>query len=296
MHPSRPLIVILLGLLLTGVAAAQLPTAPAEPSASETDVAAPTTQPAGSDVVHTQAGALIHKLKQGGLTVLVQLLLSVLGLAVVLERMIHLNRRSIAPEGLAQRADQLWRQGKFSEIEAMATRDGSVLGIIIASIVRHRDRDATTLSTITGDIGSRELRRHLQKLYPLAIVATLEPLLGLLGTILGMIGAFDSVALAGSMGDASILANDIAKALVTTAVGLIIAIPALFLYHYLKGRVSILSVQLEEQASELIVDWTGPANATATQIKPAAKPPTTAVAPAPGAPGGPGAPGTKEGN
>ncbi|SMP48819.1 MotA/TolQ/ExbB proton channel family protein [Neorhodopirellula lusitana] len=122
-------------------------------------------------------------------------------------------------------------------------------------MVRHRTAGYQITSQLAGDVAAREIRRHTQRLFPIALVATLEPLLGLLGTMLGMIGAFETVAVAGSMGDASIVADDIAKALVTTAVGLIIAIPAVFMYHYLKSQIGFGSASLDQAASGLISDW-----------------------------------------
>jgi biopolymer transport protein ExbB len=108
---------------------------------------------------------------------------------------------------------------------------------------------------MAGDVASRDLRRHLQKAYPLAVVATVSPLLGLLGTVIGMIGAFDKVAAAGSLGDASVLGGDISKALITTGAGLTIAVPALVLYHYFKSRTNLYAIMLEEEVGELITEW-----------------------------------------
>ena len=99
------------------------------------------------------------------------------------------------------------------------------------------------------------MRQHLQRAYPIAIVATLAPLLGLLGTVIGMIESFEVVSVVGSMGDASVLAGSISKALVTTAAGLIIAVPALAFYHYIKGRTVALTLLLEEDVNEVLTTW-----------------------------------------
>ena len=99
------------------------------------------------------------------------------------------------------------------------------------------------------------MRVHLQRAYPLAVIATVSPLLGLFGTVYGMIGAFESVALAGKMGDPSIMAGDISFALITTALGLIIAVPALIAYHYFRVRTNIYGLTLEEQTNHLLIRW-----------------------------------------
>mgnify|MGYP001604582979 FL=1 len=105
---------------------------------------------------------------------------------------------------------------------------------------------------MAGDAASREVRSQIQKAYPLAIVATLSPLLGLLGTVLGMIQSFDMVALAGSLGDASTLAGGISLALITTQGGLMVAVPALGFQHIFKSRTLSLGLELEEAVTEVL--------------------------------------------
>ena len=111
------------------------------------------------------------------------------------------------------------------------------------------------VSTVCGDMVSRELANHYQRAYPLGIVATMEPLLGLLGMILGMISTFETVALAGALGDATQLATGISEALVTTGLGLAIAIPFLALYHVFKHKTTAFGTELEEEVTNLLGDW-----------------------------------------
>lgn len=239
------------------------------PLAVNSDVSDGTPPPAESsqDEV-SRFGEMISKLRQGGVVVVVQILLSVFGLAVALERLVNLRGRALVPPALAKEADRLWKAGKYDEAIGACRKDGSLLGKVLAEIIRHRSAGHQVASQVAGDVAAREIRRHMQRLFPIALVATLEPLLGLLGTMLGMIGAFETVAVAGSMGDASILADDIAKALVTTAVGLIIAIPAVFIYHYLKSQIGFGSATLDQTAGNLISDWMilGPEDASATSV------------------------------
>ena len=91
--------------------------------------------------------------------------------------------------------------------------------------------------------------------YPLAAVAGLSPLLGLFGTVLGMIESFEMVAIAGSMGDPALLASGISKALVTTAFGLFVAIPALAAYHVFKLRTNYLANVLDREVTDLSSRW-----------------------------------------
>ena len=196
-----------------------------------------------------------ERIKQGGNTMYFLLALSVIALTFSLERAVRLRRGVVAPAGLVDEARDLWDEGKHDEILALCERRPSTLATIIDAFVRHRHCTSQELSMLAGDLAGRDMRRHLQRAYPIAVVATLSPLLGLLGTVVGMIDAFEIVAIAGSLGDASLMAGAISKALVTTAGGLVIAIPALGLYHLFKSRTQGLTMQLEGEVHELLTAW-----------------------------------------
>ena len=196
--------------------------------------------------------ATIEYMAKGGRTMLALLALSVVGLAVLLERVVHVRRsRFLAREAL----DGLSRvrgQGDLDAHRRTFSERRSVLDRMALTLLDHWPRGEAQASQAAGDLASRELRTHLQRAYPLAVVGTLSPLVGLLGTVFGMIESFEMVALAGSLGDATLLADGISKALVTTAVGLIIAVPALALYHFYKVRIQGFGILLEEETSRLI--------------------------------------------
>lgn len=203
----------------------------------------------------TSGEALLNKLRQGGITVVLLLGVSVFGAACTLERLVHLRPGRIAPRPLARTLDQCAREGRYDDLAKAAGASNSTLGRVVSAMGRHRDLAMPELSTLAGDVASREMRTHLLRAYPLMICATISPLLGLFGTVAGMIGAFDKVAAAGSLGDASMLGGDISKALITTAAGLVVAMPTLALYHYFRSRTNLLSIVLEEQVSEVISHW-----------------------------------------
>jgi len=246
-------------------AAASAPAETAVAAAAETPIAAAAETPVHAAGLEagprprelTIGEAFLLKLRQGGLTMVFLLLASVAGVGSAIERLVNLRMGAIAPRGLAERADMLWQGGRFDEIEALPERNKSTLARVLAVIARHRHSSMTDVSMLAGDVASRDLRRHLQKAYALAVVATVSPLLGLLGTVIGMIGAFDKVAAAGSLGDASLLGGDISKALITTGAGLTIAVPALVLYHYFRNRTNMYALLLEEEVGELISSWYG---------------------------------------
>jgi len=212
------------------------------------------TPPAVAPATH-QTPAWGERIKQGGMTGLVQIGMSIFGAGFVFERLFHLRRKYILPDGLAARAKQLWRDGKFDELEKLGETDPSTLARAISFIARNRTSPMVEVSEICGELCSRELAGHYQRAYPLGIVATLAPLLGLLGMILGMIETFETVALAGSLGDPTQLAAGISMSLVTTGFGLAIAIPFLALYHFFKHRTAGFGVELEEEVTSLLSAW-----------------------------------------
>jgi biopolymer transport protein ExbB len=197
----------------------------------------------------------LAEIMRGGTTALVQMLLVVAATAYAIERFINLRRAKIAPVGFTDEVKELWDQGDHAGILALCDEKPSTQARMVAYLVRHRDADYQTIMQGASDIGARDLKKHNQHAYPLAVVATLEPLLGLLGTMIGMIEAFAKVAAFGDTGDAGMLADAIGKALITTALGLIIAIPALALYHWFKQRTSLLGTILEEELEEIASSW-----------------------------------------
>ena len=198
---------------------------------------------------------LFEKFKETGMTGMVLLLISVAGASFAFERFFNLRRTNIVPSGLSSECDKLWHAGDINDVKQLARQRPSTLGRVITLLADHRDGSHADVSNLVGDAASREMRVHLQRAYPLAVIATVSPLLGLFGTVYGMIGAFESVALAGKMGDPSIMAGDISFALITTALGLIIAVPALIAYHYFRVRTNIYGLTLEEQTNHLLIRW-----------------------------------------
>lgn len=201
---------------------------------------------------------LMDRFEQGGLTMWFLLGLSVVMVTFSFERLLRLRRDAIVPHGLATKAKQAWSAGDYDAVRKACESNPSVLAGAIRVLTDHRNLPGSDASNMVGDEVSRLMRRHLQKAYPLAIVATLSPLLGLLGTVVGMIDSFEVVAIAGSLGDASLLAGGISKALVTTATGLIISIPALGLYHLFRSRTNDLALEVEESVDDLLSVWFHP--------------------------------------
>jgi biopolymer transport protein ExbB len=196
-----------------------------------------------------------ERIQQGRETGAIQILLSVFGAIFVFERFYTLRRKNIAPLGLTEKARRMWREEKYDALEGLAAREPSTLARLISFIARHRNEPLSDVSSIVGDMIAQEMTVHHQRAYPLGVVATLEPLLGLLGMIIGMIHTFEIVALAGALGDPTSLASGISEALVTTGLGLAIAIPFLALFHYFKTRTNMFGAILEKETTELMSEW-----------------------------------------
>jgi len=196
---------------------------------------------------------LFQQLAAGGAGIWVIAALSVLMLTVAIERLHRFRVRAIVPPGLVDEAVPLWRAGRFDELQQALARSESVLAQAIRFLAANRARwTPDVLGERACEMASRELRRQQQRAYPLAVVATVAPIVGLLGTVVGMIEAFHVIAFNGGMGDASLLAGGISKALVNTAAGLSVALPALALHHFFRHRLTVAALALEEQLDRVL--------------------------------------------
>ena len=195
---------------------------------------------------------LVGQVSEGGAAVLVILGLSILFLAVTIERALHLRARAVLPLDLIARVQPLWAAHRFDELEQLLASDGSTFARVIKCMVEHRQQPYEIVSRLAGDLASMELRQHQQKAYALAIVATVAPIVGLLGTVVGMIEAFHVIAFSDAMGNPALLAGGISKALVNTAAGLTVALPALGMHHYFKHRLATLGLAMEREINALI--------------------------------------------
>ena len=210
------------------------------------------TTPTETKVV--QGSTLTDRLKATGKTGVAQALVSVIALAFAFERVFNLRRKKIVPTGLRDQALPLVSTRNAADLDVLCYSHPSTLSRIIKVLMMHPKMTMSDLSTMAADLSSRELRMHLQRAYPLAVAATITPLLGLFGTVYGMVGAFEVIARSGEMGNAALMADSISYALMTTVLGLVIAIPSLALYHFFRMKTNILSLSLEEQATELIAE------------------------------------------
>ena len=249
---------LLAAMLFAAPAFAQDPAAPADeaaPAAAEAVAEAPAEggPAAAEESPESVLDQWTNYLRQGGKTMWFIGLLSVLGLGCALERFWNLRRSRIVPTGFAGDVVRAWREGAFGQVEELCAKNRSVLARVVETMLEHRDAaDFQEAKMFAEDKAGRELRLEGRKSNMLATVATLAPLLGLFGTVLGLLEAFGTVAALGEMGDASVLADSIGKALVTTVAGLAVAMPALFVHGILRNRLSLYSVILEEEIATIV--------------------------------------------
>ena len=194
---------------------------------------------------------MLELVKAGGWPMIPLLLLAVLALAIVVERFWSLRRKEILPPGLGE---EVRRWATSSHLEAShieSLRRTSPLGALLAAAldVRHRSRDV--IRERIEDTGRHLVHRMERYLNTLGTIAAAGPLLGLLGTVVGMIQMFLGI-LDHGLGDVNQLAGGIGKALVCTATGMIVAIPALMFHRYFKGRIHGYVVEMEQEASALL--------------------------------------------
>lgn len=179
------------------------------------------------------------------------LLCSVIAMAIIAERFWTLQRRRIAPGDLVAQVWQWAKAGHLSEERIRNLGRGSPLGRILAAALTSRDRDREIMKESIEDVGRHVVHDLERYLNTLGTIASITPLLGLLGTVIGMIKVFAVITTQG-VGDPGVLAGGISQALLTTAAGLTVAIPSLMFYRYFRGRVDDLVVTMEQEALKMI--------------------------------------------
>ncbi|HEX7037002.1 MAG TPA: MotA/TolQ/ExbB proton channel family protein [Pseudomonadales bacterium] len=194
---------------------------------------------------------MLEIIQAGGWLMAPILLGSVIALAISAERLWTLQRSRITPKNLLA---QVWNALKNNEMDAQRLRDlrassplGQVLAAGIANARRGREVMKEAMEEVASQV-SHDLERYLTSL---GIIASISPLLGLLGTVVGMIQVFTALMLEGT-GNANVLAGGISQALITTAAGLSVAIPAIIFHRFFLRRVDELVVTMEQEAVKLV--------------------------------------------
>ena len=201
-----------------------------------------------------QTKSLWQMLWSGGPLLLPIVLCSFVLLLVVFERTVSLRRKRVLPRLFAERFLLQIGEGALDREEALqrCLENGSHISNVFAAAVRKWGKPAVEVEQAVLDEGERaanELRRFLRVING---VATVCPLMGLLGTVWGMMEAFEAIAGSSAMGRPELLAGGIGGALLSTAAGLSVAIPALILYLWFVGRVDMLVMEIDRRGQDLV--------------------------------------------
>jgi len=204
------------------------------------------------DIIPT--GNLLATIRQGGLLMIPLLGCSFALVVFGIERAVSLRTNAVVPGIFVERFLSQLRERAFDRHKALEACDanGSPAARVFAATVRRWGRPAVEIEQAAIDAGERELN-HLRRYRRVFNgVATISPLLGLLGTVFGLIQSFNSVAAAGAMGRPDLLAGGFGEALVTTAMGLLVAIPAMVLHAFFTSRADRLAMRLDEVCQQVI--------------------------------------------
>jgi biopolymer transport protein ExbB len=189
--------------------------------------------------------------KAGGWVMAPLIACSVMAAAIILERLWTLQPKRVVPADLADKVWSWVEKKQLDERHIRALHDSSPLGQVLAAGLAKRHKPRALIKESIEDTGRHVVHELERFLNSLGTIASIAPLLGLLGTVIGMIRTFNAVTEHG-VGDPAALAGGIAQALITTVAGLCVAIPAVAAYRYLHGRVDSLVIQMEKEAMRLV--------------------------------------------
>lgn len=194
---------------------------------------------------------MLELLRPGGFIMIPLLVCSIMALAIVIERFWTLRTQRIAP---TETINELWRWIKRKELNARRLKqvqDSSPMGQILVAGLMNAKHGRDVMKDSIEQEASRVVHELERFLNPLGTIAVITPLLGLLGTVIGMIKVFALIQM-GGVGDPGLLAGGISEALITTAAGLTVAIPALIFHRFFLRRVDEMVVSMEQEAVKLV--------------------------------------------
>jgi biopolymer transport protein ExbB len=199
-------------------------------------------------------GSLLSVVSEGGVLMLPLLGCSFVLAAFGIERLVSLRTGSVIPRGFVEPFVEQLDAGEHDRDSALEVceANGSPAAVVMAAAVRRWGRPAVEIEQAVIDAGERELGRLSRYRRVFHAIASTAPMLGLLGTVFGLIRSFNDVASAGAMGRPDLLAKGFGEALITTAMGLVVAIPAMVIHSWLTSRVEHLAMQLDEVAQHVV--------------------------------------------
>jgi biopolymer transport protein ExbB len=196
---------------------------------------------------------MVDILDKGGIILWIILLLSLVAAVIIIERLIYFRKIRTDEEKMINRLRSTLEKGHFDEALAICENNPSPIANLMKVGIDHRRYPADVIKSSIMDAANLEVPMLEKHLPGLGTITYIAPLLGLLGTVTGNIKAFGVLGKLGAVGDPALLAKGIAEALVTTAAGLIVAIPAIIFYNYLVSKVNRMILRMENRVNELVL-------------------------------------------
>lgn len=194
---------------------------------------------------------MLELVKAGGWLMLPIIACSIVALAIIIERLWSLQVRRVLPKNLVA---QVWRWDKIHQLNDEHLKElqaSSPLGSVLAAGISNRKQNREVMKESIEDTGRHVVHELEHYLNTLGTIAAITPLLGLLGTVIGMIKVFATITTMG-VGNPGALAGGISEALITTAAGMSVAIPTLMFYRYFRGKVRMLVLRMEQEAMGMV--------------------------------------------
>jgi biopolymer transport protein ExbB len=194
---------------------------------------------------------MLDFIMKGGILMYPILLCSVIALAIIMERLYHFQRAKINVEDFKKKVMESLANANISEAMRIADDNPGPVAKITRLVLADNYKDSRRQEETISRVGSQEIRKLEQNLRGLSIISNITPLLGLLGTVTGMIRAFMKIQELGGGVDSMVLAGGIWEAMITTGAGLAVAIPVMVAYHLFEGKVDNTAATMKDVASEI---------------------------------------------
>jgi biopolymer transport protein ExbB len=196
---------------------------------------------------------MMDLLQKGGVVMALILAISFVGLIIIIERLIYFRRIRVDEAKMINRIKITLEKGHFDEALSICENNPSPFTNLMRVGIENRRFERPAIKELILEAASQEIPKLERFLSTLGTIAHIAPLLGLLGTVTGNIRAFGVLGSFGAVGDPGMLARGIAEALLTTAAGIVVSIPALSFYNYLVSKVNHMIIQMENRVNEMLL-------------------------------------------
>ncbi|MBN1519389.1 MAG: MotA/TolQ/ExbB proton channel family protein [Spirochaetales bacterium] len=196
---------------------------------------------------------MLDLIVKGGVILWIIMGLALVAAAVIIERLLYFRRIGTDEDKLFARVKGAVQKGYYDEALSICDNNESPLSGLIKVGIDNRNQPELAQKELLKEAANQEVPRLEKHVSTLGTIAHVAPLLGLLGTVTGTMQAFGVLGNFGSVADPSILAKGVSEALITTAGGIIVAVPAVMFYNYLVGKINLILIRMESQVNSLIL-------------------------------------------